>query len=102
MKHKIFQVDGNNDSEGEDPEETNIVPLVLDDYGGITGPKLSQSSLPLILKDVRYQRFFLIFIESAHWADSIIESRCPSVCLCVCLSLFMRFFSRPLIGPQIT
>ena len=25
--------------------------------------------------------FSLLFIESAHWADSIIESRCPSVCL---------------------
>ena len=61
MKHKIFQVDGNNDSEGEDPEETNNDPLVLDDYGGITGPKLSQSSLPLILKDVRWQRFFSHF-----------------------------------------
>ena len=25
----------------------------------------------------------VIFIESAHWADSIIESRCPCVCLYV-------------------
>ena len=33
-----------------------------------------------------------IFIESAHWADSIIESRCQSVSqLCICLSV-----SRPL------
>ena len=23
---------------------------------------------------------FLIFTESAHWADSVIESQCPSVC----------------------
>ena len=42
-----------------------------------------------------------IFIELAHWADSIIESRNLSVCVCVC-PLSMRFFSRPLIGPQIT
>ena len=27
----------------------------------------------------------VIFIESAHWADSIIESRCPYVCVSVCL-----------------
>ena len=29
------------------------------------------------------------FTEPAHWADSVIESRCPSaglsVCLCVCM-----------------
>ena len=25
-----------------------------------------------------------IFIESAHWADLIIESRCPYVCMSVC------------------
>ena len=54
----------------------------------------------------------MIFIESAHWADSIIESRCPYVCLSVCLSVpFHAIFfeashwpsdhmtrSRPLIG----
>ena len=28
-----------------------------------------------------------LFIESAHWADSIIESRCPYVCLSVCVSV---------------
>ena len=26
-----------------------------------------------------------LFTESAHWADSVIESRCPFVCLSVCL-----------------
>ena len=26
-----------------------------------------------------------IFTESAHWADSVIESQCPSVCLFVCV-----------------
>ena len=25
------------------------------------------------------------FTESAHWADSVIEPRCPSVCTSVCL-----------------
>ena len=25
-----------------------------------------------------------IFTELAHWADSVIKSQCPSVCLCVC------------------
>ena len=51
---------------------------------------------------------FHIFIESAHWADSIIESRCPYVCLSV--PFHAIFFeashwpsdhmtrSRPLIG----
>ena len=42
-----------------------------------------------------------IFIESAHWADSIIESRCPYVCLCVCLCvcpLPMQFFLRGRTG----
>ena len=53
-----------------------------------------------------------IFIESAHWVDSIIESRCPCVCVSVCLSVpFNAIFfeasywpsdhmtrSRPLIG----
>ena len=49
----------------------------------------------------QWLRKILIFIESAHWADSIIESRCPSVCVCVC-PFSMRVFSRPLIGPQVT
>ena len=29
----------------------------------------------------------VVFTESAHWADSVIESRCPSVCMCVCMSV---------------
>ena len=28
---------------------------------------------------------FRLFTESAHWADSVIESQCPSVCMSVCL-----------------
>ena len=48
-----------------------------------------------------------LFTESAHWADSVIELRCPSVCPSVCLSvcvcpLDVEFISRPLIGPQVT
>ena len=27
----------------------------------------------------------VFFTESAHWANSVIESQCPSVCLFVCL-----------------
>ena len=42
--------------------------------------------------------FWQIFSKNRPLADSFIESRCPFVCL----SLFMQFFSRPLIGPQIT
>ena len=45
-------------------------------------------------------------LNRPHWADSVIESQCPSVCLSVCLCLFLRhqmqFFARPLIGPEIT
>ena len=33
---------------------------------------------------------------------SVIESRCPSVCLSVCLRHRMQLFSTPLIGPEIT
>ena len=35
---------------------------------------------------------FTIFTESAHWADSVIESRCPDVCMCVTIqnTLFRR------------
>ena len=45
--------------------------------------------------------FVVVFTESAHWADSVIELQCPSVDLFVC-PLPMQFFSRPLIGPQVT
>ena len=31
----------------------------------------------------------LIFTESAHWADSVIELHCPYVCVCVCLCVCM-------------
>ena len=30
---------------------------------------------------------FTLFTESAHWADSVIESPCPSVYLCSCVSV---------------
>ena len=34
---------------------------------------------------IRTRREILcLFTESAHWADSVIESRCPSVCVYVC------------------
>ena len=33
----------------------------------------------------------LVFIESAHWADSIIESRCPSVCPFSCTRFWGLF-----------
>ena len=38
------------------------------------------------------------FIESAHWVDSVIESRCPSVCLFVTspYTLFQRLW-RPMV-----
>ena len=41
---------------------------------------------------------YLLFTESAHWVDSVIESPCPSVVLCH----WMRFFPRTLIGPEVT
>ena len=31
-----------------------------------------------------------VFIESAHWANLVIESQCPSVCLSVCLSVTIQ------------
>jgi hypothetical protein len=34
------------------------------------------------------------FTESAHWANSVIESQCPSVCLFVCLWRLKRPSSR--------
>ena len=37
-----------------------------------------------------------------HWAELVIESPCPSVCLWFCLRHRVQFFSRPLIGPQVT
>ena len=39
-----------------------------------------------------------IFTESAHWADSVRYSQCPSVCC----PLPVKFISRPLIGPHVT
>ena len=38
-----------------------------------------------------------IFTNSALWAELVRESTCPCVC-----PLPMRFFSRPLIGSQVT
>ena len=37
------------------------------------------------LKYQTYFTLFHIFTESAHWANSVIESACPSVCMYVCL-----------------
>ena len=37
-----------------------------------------------------------------HWAGSVIESPCPDVCVFLCLRHRVQFFSRPLIGPEIT
>ena len=65
MKHKIFQVDGNNDSEGEDPEETNIVPLVLVDFGASLVPSYVQVPCHQhksgTRKDLRWQCFFISY-----------------------------------------
>ena len=64
-----------------------------------------------ILTDSCYWQFIQIvlakiFTDSALWAGSVIEFRCLFVCLCVCVFVWcpfpMRFFSRPLISPQIT
>ena len=38
------------------------------------------------LSDCPYIMQYL-FTESAHWADSVIESRCPCVCTSVCMSV---------------
>ena len=46
MRHRISQVDGNNDSDHEISEEFDYVKLELDDLGNIVGPKLSPNSLP--------------------------------------------------------
>ena len=48
------------------------------------------------------EMLYIFSLNQAHWANSVIESRCPSVCLCVCLRHRMQFFPRPLIGPEIT
>ena len=40
--------------------------------------------------------------NSALWAELVRELTCPSVCVSVECPLPMQFFSRPLIGPQIT
>ena len=37
-------------------------------------------------------------LNRPHWADSVIESPCPSVVLCH----RAQFFSRPVIGPEVT
>ena len=38
-----------------------------------------------------------------HWAELVIELPCACVCLCLCVcAIECSFFSRPLIGPQIT
>ena len=46
MKHRISQLDGNLDSEGEDPEEEKVVTLILVDNGDIIGPELCPKSFP--------------------------------------------------------
>ena len=43
-----------------------------------------------------------LFTESAHWADSVIESRCPSVCVFVPCEEDLSFYWRGLLHiPQI-
>jgi hypothetical protein len=46
MRHRISQLDGNNDSEDEITKESNHIILELDDMGDIVGPKLSPNTLP--------------------------------------------------------
>ena len=43
-------------------------------------------------------RRFLIFKESARWADSFYKSKCSYVCLSVCLSVCMSHFLTPFYG----
>ena len=47
--------------------------------------------------------FYFITLNRHHWADSVIESPCSSVCLCVCgFAPSGAVFFRPLIDPQVT
>ena len=46
MRHRISQIDGNNDSDDEITEKISYVKLELDDMGNIVGPKLSPNTSP--------------------------------------------------------
>ena len=48
------------------------------------------------------QTELLFSLNRPHWANSVIESPCPSGCLSRCLRHWVQFSSRPLIGPRVT
>ena len=80
--------------------------MVLSDTVYCAPPPFWQKSSPFRLTSLQPMVFSLNW---PHWADSVIESPCSSVCLSVilsfCLSVWLchlvQFF-RPLIGPEIT
>ena len=53
-------------------------------------------------RDVFPNIVFFFSLNRPHWADSVIESPCPSVCGSVCLFVCTIgcIFFRPLIGPD--
>ena len=42
--------------------------------------------IDIVLKMTHPRWWHYLFTESAHWADSVIESHCLSVSMCVCVS----------------
>ena len=59
-------------------------------------------SFRLYLKSFYFLRFHRFSLHRPNWADSVIESPCPSVCLSVCLSVtsqntLLRRLGRPLV-----
>ena len=59
---------------------------------------------PVFLVYSCFSSFSLVFTESAHWANSVIESQCPCVCMSVSppSEIYFRAFLPPLmkiLGP---
>ena len=73
------------------PDKTGLIDYITDLRDYITVLALYFS--------VWLYHWFSFFTESA---DSVVELPCPCVCLSVCLCHRVHFFSRPLIGPEIT
>ena len=89
-------------------------------FGGVINPKTylnhEVGSKGFFLISLVYKVVNLFVFEKNHvklartefsptrplWAELVLESPCPSVCLCACLRHGVQFFSRPLIRPQIT
>ena len=80
----------------------HLFPCSLTDWTRVfcNEPRWALTSCKYIIRSTN--KCMAYFKLSFYWSDLVIKLPCLSICLCHCLRHRMHFFSRPLIGAEVT